>query len=35
MISSRISTANNSFRRLVGAEPQPDTMEREVDRVHM
>ncbi|KAJ7935649.1 hypothetical protein B0H13DRAFT_485765 [Mycena leptocephala] len=34
-ITSTISTANNSFRRLVGAEPQPDTMEREVDRVHI
>ncbi|KAJ7134632.1 P-loop containing nucleoside triphosphate hydrolase protein [Mycena epipterygia] len=32
-ITTTISTANSSFRRLVGAEPQPETMEREVERV--
>ncbi|KAJ6584988.1 hypothetical protein B0H19DRAFT_405306 [Mycena capillaripes] len=34
-IASTISTANSSFRRLIGAEPQAETMEREVDRVHV
>ncbi|KAJ7044129.1 hypothetical protein C8F04DRAFT_1228961 [Mycena alexandri] len=32
-IEATISNANNAFRRLIGAEPNPDTMEREVDRV--
>ncbi|KAJ7250863.1 AAA domain-containing protein [Mycena haematopus] len=34
-IDATISTANSSFRRLVGAEPHLDTMEREVDRVYV
>ncbi|KAJ6508778.1 hypothetical protein C8R45DRAFT_1050733 [Mycena sanguinolenta] len=34
-IDATVSTANSSFRRLIGAEPQPDTMEREVDRVYI
>ncbi|KAJ7675825.1 AAA domain-containing protein [Mycena polygramma] len=34
-IASTMTTANSGFRRLVGAEPQADTMEREVDRVHV
>ncbi|KAK7048369.1 DNA repair protein rad50 [Favolaschia claudopus] len=32
-IETTISAANSNFRRLVGSEPQIDTMEREVDRV--
>ncbi|KAJ7175865.1 P-loop containing nucleoside triphosphate hydrolase protein [Mycena filopes] len=32
-IETTLSNANSAFRRLVGAEPNPDTMEREVDRV--
>ncbi|KAJ6613278.1 P-loop containing nucleoside triphosphate hydrolase protein [Mycena sp. CBHHK59/15] len=32
-IASTLDTANTAFRRLVGTEPKPDTMEREVDRV--
>ncbi|KAJ7165382.1 hypothetical protein C8R46DRAFT_1035956 [Mycena filopes] len=32
-IEMTLSNANSAFRRLVGAEPNPDTMEREVDRV--
>ncbi|KAJ7780695.1 AAA domain-containing protein [Mycena maculata] len=34
-IKTTVSTANIGFRRLVGAEPHPDTMEREVDRVQV
>ncbi|CAK5284189.1 unnamed protein product [Mycena citricolor] len=34
-ISSTLSTAKPSFRRLVGADPQEDTFEREVDRVQL
>ncbi|KAF8134783.1 AAA domain-containing protein [Mycena galopus ATCC 62051] len=34
-IEATVSNANSSFRRLVGAEPQIDTMEREVDRVNV
>ncbi|KAJ7784558.1 hypothetical protein B0H16DRAFT_1492970 [Mycena metata] len=32
-IEATISNANSAFRRLIGAEPNADTMEREVDRV--
>ncbi|KAJ7644144.1 AAA domain-containing protein [Roridomyces roridus] len=33
-IKTTISTANLTFRRLVGSEPNPETMEKEVDRVY-
>ncbi|KAJ7505318.1 AAA domain-containing protein [Mycena galericulata] len=32
-IKTTVANANSGFRRLVGSEPDPDTMEREVDRV--
>ncbi|KAF7365212.1 DNA repair protein rad50 [Mycena venus] len=34
-ITTTVSTADSSFRRLVGTEPNPDTMEREVDRIYV
>ncbi|KAJ7109736.1 hypothetical protein C8R43DRAFT_904551 [Mycena crocata] len=34
-IATTIASANSAFRRLVGAEPQADSMEREVDRVSL
>ncbi|KAJ7095861.1 hypothetical protein B0H15DRAFT_827394 [Mycena belliarum] len=34
-ISSTITTTNSNFRRLIGSEPHPDTMEREVDRIQI
>ncbi|KAJ6559188.1 hypothetical protein DFH09DRAFT_921753 [Mycena vulgaris] len=32
-IAATVGTANSSFRRLIGTEPQADTMEKEVDRI--